>query len=89
MDWLDQNLPRLTELELAQIFSHFRDSGTDWRAVEKVSKHITRQSIELERAERAIAWLMRTHMKDLALVDPLYTDAINQALRNTPEDKPR
>jgi len=43
----------------------------------KIAKQAAR---ELECAEAALAWLMRTHIDDGALINPEHTAAINRAL---------
>lgn len=39
---LDAALPRLNELDLAEILQHFRDCGADHKAIDRISKHIAR-----------------------------------------------
>lgn len=79
MNNLDPYLPKMKELELAQAVHACRAAGAS-KPANALSKHISRLSIELELTQKALVWVVRTFIREGAIIDPAYTPAINEAL---------
>lgn len=80
---LDTLFPRLKELDIAVAIDTCKQSGAI-NAANALSKHITRETMELERAQAALSYVIKRFAPDFALWPSEHTYATNAALDRFP-----